>query len=480
MCLTLNRRLWWDDLPTVTTSHTVGFLVEWDDAGSAPPTATVPQPASTGDVWVRKWNTPEEHDASSPLTIVDGWVVRKPEKTDASQRVGGAWRDGAIRAEMKWLGSSDNVLLRLRVSGEGEYELSRTMSGLRLACIPGDKKRIILKDHPLNEPKVGEIYSLEFRALGRTLTAKLDGREVFQVEDDKLTGGRYSIYLKGQASLRNIEVLNLDQPAAVSPSPAPQVSASSPSTATKDAPFVNTLGMKFVPVPITGGPTNGQRVLFSVWETRVQDYEVFATETKREWPKPDFEQGPTHPAVNVSWDDAQAFCTWLTERERNTGKLAASERYRLPGDHEWSCAVGIGDREDPALSPDEKKDLIENVYPWGTQWPPPAGTGNFSGDEEVERKDTSTPGILAGYRDDFPYTAPVGSFAPNALGLHDLAGNVREWCEDWVDRDQTARVSRGGSFMPVTKRGMKSSFRSHGKLSRQPYGGFRVVLAPVP
>ncbi len=97
----------------------------------------------------------------------------------------------------------------------------------------------------------------------------------------------------------------------VSPSPSLPVS-SSPSSATQAAPFINTLGMKFVPVPISGGPTDQQRVLFSVWDTRVQDYERFAKETQRDWPKPDFEQGPTHPAVMVSWEDATAFCQWLT------------------------------------------------------------------------------------------------------------------------------------------------------------------------
>ncbi len=266
----------------------------------------------------------------------------------------------------------------------------------------------------------------------------------------------------------------------VSPSPSPQVSQS-PASATKGAPFVNTLGMKFVPVPIAGGPTGGQRVLFSVWETRVQDYEVFAKETRHKAPKPEFPQGPTHPVVGMSWDDAQAFCKWLTERERKSGKLAANESYRLPSDHEWSCAVGIGDREDAAQLPEEKNQKITDVFPWGTVWPPPAGAGNFSGEEVSGQETWPDQKVLRGHRDDFPATAPVGSFAAERLGLFDLGGNVREWCEDWFDAKQEGRVMRGASFDIAAGAFLRSSYRSSvPAISRfHRSGGFRVVLALV-
>jgi len=145
------------------------------------------------------------------------------------------------------------------------------------------------------------------------------------------------------------------------------LNASVPQTAsaTKDKPFVNTLGMKFVPVPITGGPTDKQRVLFSIWETRVQDYELFVKETKREWPKARFDQDPTHPATNITWSDAGAFCQWLTASERKAGTIGESEVYRLPSDHEWSCAVGIGEQEDAAKVPHDKDGKLADVYPWG-------------------------------------------------------------------------------------------------------------------
>jgi len=248
------------------------------------------------------------------------------------------------------------------------------------------------------------------------------------------------------------------------------------STATKAAPFVNSFGMKFVPVPITGGPTDGQRVLFSIWETRVQDYEAFVKETKREWPKSGFPQEPTHPACMVTLADAEAFCLWLTERERKAGKLPATAAYRLPSDHEWSCAVGIGAQEDAALSSWDKSGKLPG-HSWGSAWPPPAGAGNFNGEEAPW---SGAGGRLTGYRDAFPNTGPVGSFAANALGLHDLIGNVWELCPKPDSHGQQS-ILRGGSCQDVhpdsltsSKRGFQSVDKFHSNI------GFRVVLELAP
>ncbi len=244
--------------------------------------------------------------------------------------------------------------------------------------------------------------------------------------------------------------------------------------ATKDAPFVNSLGMKFVPVPIAGG----RRVLFSVWETRVQDYEVFVKETGREWPQPTFPQGPMHPAVNVNWDDAQAFCVWLTDRERQARRLGEAERYRLPTDHEWSCAVGLGESEDPARSPGAKSEELKDLFPWGAAWPPPASAGNYSGEEAAGHETWKEQTILTGYRDDFPRTAPAGSFTPNRFGLFDLGGNAWEWCEDLLQPGGDPRVLRGASFNNGGRGGLFSAKRDgHPPGTRNENFGFRVVLA---
>ncbi len=193
--------------------------------------------------------------------------------------------------------------------------------------------------------------------------------------------------------------------------------------------------MKFVPVPIMVGPTKGKRVLFSIWDTRVQDYGAFVTETKHEWPKASFKQEPAHPAVNVSWDDAQAFCNWLTAHERKAGKLGAKERYRLPTDHEWSCAVGIGEQDDAAKPPKEKDRQPDDVFPWGATWgatwPPSKDAGNYKSDVGV---------------DTYENTSPVGSFPANRYGLYDMGGNVWQWCEDMYDVRDGYLVLRGASW----------------------------------
>ena len=296
------------------------------------------------------------------------------------------------------------------------------------------------------------------------------------------TGG-YFLWWKGkQTSFQETVPVISAPPANVQP--AALVSASGQIEATKDRPYVNSLGMKFVPVPILGGPTGGQRVLFSVWDTRVQDYEAFVRETKREWPKVDFEQGPTHPAVDVSWEDAQLFCQWLTAREQGAGRLASDWLYRLPSDHEWSCGVEIGAREDATKLPSEKNMKIADTFPWGTQWPPPAGAGNYAGEEyaptAASHKYPMNTKVLAGYRDGFVETSPVGSFTANRFGLFDMVGNVLQWCEDWMDDERKLRVRRGTAWASSDRELLLSSFRlGHVPSYRAHNSGFRCVLAPA-
>jgi len=228
--------------------------------------------------------------------------------------------------------------------------------------------------------------------------------------------------------------------------------------------FVNTLGMKFVPVP-------GTEVQFCIWETRVKDYATYAAanaEVNGKWKQTPayfkekgIKQTDTHPVVEVSWEDAGAFCEWLTKKEMAEGKIKAGQKYRLPTDAEWSVAVGLG--QEKGNTSKEKKAGIKGVYPWGKEWPPPKGAGNYYNSLKV---------------DNFEYTAPVGSFAANKFGLHDMGGNVWEWCEDWSDPvEKTYRVRRGASWSDDLRNPLLSTRRD----GTTPYGtgsayGFRCVL----
>jgi len=218
--------------------------------------------------------------------------------------------------------------------------------------------------------------------------------------------------------------------------------------------FTNSIGMKFVNVPNVNG-------LFSVWETRVSDYGEFAQTTGRSVVKPSFNQAPDHPVVNVNWNDANAFCRWLTWKERGEGKIKMNQEYRLPTDAEWSAAVGLPYEGNG--TPEEKSGKIKDHYPWGKMWPPTWGVGNY---------DTSMK------TDDYENTAPVGSFNPNQYGLYDIGGNVWEWCDDFYNASSGSRVLRGASWNSGSPDYLRSSCRGYIKNDISfDCGGFRCVLA---
>jgi formylglycine-generating enzyme required for sulfatase activity len=281
----------------------------------------------------------------------------------------------------------------------------------------------------------------------------------------------YSLSLPGyqptnvSGSVPNQDSLQLSATLAPEPPPYP----------TLDQPWTNSLGMPFAPVP-------GTPVLFGVWDVRVRDYRAYAQATNgvdTDWINPQLNGiavSPSDdcPVVNVSWTDAEAFCAWLTAQERAAGAISSTQSYRLPTDAEWSVAVGLN--EAAGGMPKDKDEQIKDVYPWGTQWPPPAGAGNYADAAMQASFPTNT--VIDGYNDGFAATSPVGSFNANQFGLYDMGGNVWQWCEDWYDESQKGRVQRGASWYNDTASYLLSSYRNWA-IPANRYGstGFRCVLA---
>lgn len=238
-------------------------------------------------------------------------------------------------------------------------------------------------------------------------------------------------------------------------------------------PWENGIKMRFVPV--------GRDLMASVWETRVGDYALFVTETGHPVPPaPPFTQEPDHPVINVSRDDARAFCKWLTRRERKGDRITRSHEYRLPTDLEWSLMAGLIEEE--GISPGWRDMRKQPVYPWGLNWPDGEKVGNFA--DMTAALAPGMPGerTIIGYDDGFAYTAPVGSFAANEIGLHDLSGNVQEWVDDEYSKLGTnvLGVLRGGGWNTYQLENLFTGSRNAVPPDyRDAFYGFRVVLAKV-
>ena len=242
--------------------------------------------------------------------------------------------------------------------------------------------------------------------------------------------------------------------------------------------WVNSLGLVFRPFT--------PALMVGATEVRVSDYHAFVAATGAPMPPPtDFIQNGEHPVVGISRGDAERFARWLTKQEREAGLIEPTDEYRLPTDVEWSAMVGI--KEESGNSPYERaqsrrlKDQYSGPeFPWGLSWPPPPRSGNFA--DSSARAYASPHHVLSNYTDSFPYTAPVGSFTPNHLGIHDLSGNVQEWVSGEYGGPpgfafRQYGVTRGGdytSFRPAQVASARRTPRPEDEKS--PTVGFRLIL----
>ncbi len=191
-----------------------------------------------------------------------------------------------------------------------------------------------------------------------------------------------------------------------------------------------------------------------------REYQAFVKETVRTPPRGwDADQYPSeksdHPVVNVSWDDATAYCRWLSEK---TKKL-----YRLPTEAEWEKAARGEDGR---------------MWSWGNEF----GIKNAN-TAELKLNDTT----------------PVGQFSPQGdspFGCSDMIGNVWEWCADWFDENEykkrtgdvkdpqgqekgSTRVLRGGSFRSYHRYARCAYRFRYNQYNFDQDGGFRVCVSPA-
>ncbi len=168
------------------------------------------------------------------------------------------------------------------------------------------------------------------------------------------------------------------------------------------------------------------------------------------------------PVVFVSWNDANAFCKWLSRKEKRT--------YRLPTEAEWERACRGG--------------RIWARFPWGERLPGDNDTNFGDGNPKL-------PESLTTVNDGYEYVAPVGSYPPNGYGLYDMAGNVMEWVQDGYGRNYyesspledpkgtetgNSRVNKGGNFF-ASPADCRCAFRGFSGEEMNFFNlGFRVVL----
>jgi formylglycine-generating enzyme required for sulfatase activity len=167
-----------------------------------------------------------------------------------------------------------------------------------------------------------------------------------------------------------------------------------------------------------------------------------------------------HPVERVNWREAMDYCVRLTRLRESQGSLPDEYAYRLPTESEWeyACRAGTSSRFAHGDDPDER---LLGDYAWFT-----------------DNSESST--------------HPVATRQPNPWGLHDVHGNVFEWCLDSATNSHPGgqvenyrspnsgllRTARGGSWLYGAKASRSANRDSYGETTRCSDLGFRIVLAP--
>ncbi len=193
----------------------------------------------------------------------------------------------------------------------------------------------------------------------------------------------------------------------------------------------------------------------------------FELDAAASWRNPGYAQEDTHPVTCVNWEDATAYAGWLSRR---TGR-----NYRLPTEAEWEYAARAGTR---------------TARFWGDDAGVSCRYANGADASAAAQIPGAAEWPAAACDDRHAYTAPAGSYRPNAWGLHDMQGNVEEWTRDcWnasyagAPRDGSAattgdcslRAVRGGSWEDAPA-GLRVAYRvGSPAVVRVHRRGFRVA-----
>ncbi len=164
------------------------------------------------------------------------------------------------------------------------------------------------------------------------------------------------------------------------------------------------------------------------------------------------------PAVQVSWDEATVFAQWLTDKHK--GRF----NFRLPSEPQWEYACRGG---------------TTTLRYWGDN---PHGACKYANVfDNTAKKTFSFPWPHHHCTDGYAAAAPVGKFAANAFGLHDMIGNVWEWCRKTYSSDKlVSRVVRGGGWSDEPRNTRSAMRDGYWTKIEKPWVGFRLVIFPIP